>query len=381
MIEQINPFLYGRPIQRKDELVDREQELGDVVAAARSGQALMVYGPRRYGKTSLARVAEEQLLRDWSIGSVYVDLWGITSIADIVNVLGRAFADASGADRVKRFLWDVLRSLGFTVSLGGVSVSRNTTPKSTTDRAALRDLLDVPQRLAARSEAGRLLMILDEFGEIFHVPEQPDALMRNAFQAAPDVSFVFMGSKRSLMDALFTDRQRPFYNFGRRMELGRLPSDALGSFIEQRFDTAGGQITSSAVDVLLTLADGHPYRVQQLAYHTFALAPRRAADEETVQAAKDAALDETAAEFRAIVDGMSPNRRALFVAICREPTTELHSRPYMQRHGIRGSGSLDSALRSLVDSGDVECVDGRPPTPTDPLFAMWARERMNGAVP
>ena len=378
MIEQTNPFLYGRPIQHKEQLVDRERELAELSAAARTGQAVMLYGPRRYGKTSLARVLAERLQQEWAITSIYVDLWGVTSLADIVNVLGRAYAVASGAERMQRFLADLLKSLGFSVSLGGaVSVSRAAPAQNGSDRSALRDLLAVPQRMAARSQAGRLLMVLDEFGEIFHVPGEPDALMRSAFQAMPDVSFVFMGSKRSLMDALFTERQRPFYNFGRRMELGRLPFDALGAFIEQRFTAGGKRIMPAAVDLLLTLTDGHPYRAQQIAFHTFNLASKgQETDEEVVLAAKEAALDETAAEFRAILDGMTPARRAVYVAISREPTVELHSRPYLQRHGIRSSGSLDSALQSLADAGDVELVTGQIPVPTDPLFALWARERM-----
>src|SRR3712207_9345466 len=65
---------------------------------------------------------------------------------------------------------------------------------------SFRALLEVPQRLASRAAGGRVLIVLDEFGEVLNVPGEPDALMRSAFQASPDVSFLFMGSKRSLMD-------------------------------------------------------------------------------------------------------------------------------------------------------------------------------------
>jgi uncharacterized protein len=234
--------------------------------------------------------------------------------------------------------------------------------------------------VAARSPSEQLLMILDEFGEIFNVPGEPDALMRAAFQASPDVSFVFMGSKRTLMDALFADRRRPFYNFGRRMELGKLPYDELGNFVERKFEAAGRRITSGAVDMLLTLTEGHPHRGQQLAYHSFNLTvPQDVADEETVLVAKEVALDETASEFRAILDGMTPAARAVYLAICKEPTTELTSRLYLNRHGIRSTGSLRSAIKSLTNSGDLEQTEGRVPAPTDPLFATWVRERMSSS--
>jgi hypothetical protein len=134
--------------------------------------------------------------------------------------------------------------------------------------------------------------------------------------------------------------------------------------------------------VLLDLSQGHPHRAQQLAFHAFRLAKAsgEAADEETALAAKDEALDEAEPEFRAILDEMSSPRRAAFVALCKEPTDEPHSRPYMRRHGIKGSGALKSALDRLAASGYLERkrTDGRPVS-TDPLLALWIRERMNGS--
>jgi len=378
---QINPFRYGRPLDSIEGLVDRDAELEELLGCVRSGQAVMVYGPRRYGKTSLARVVEGRAREEYGIPGVYVDLWGASSILDIVSVMGQAYALASGTFRMRRFLADLLGRLGFTVRFEGVSVGvgYEGARHGRREREVLMELLRVPQRMSSRTASGRVLVVLDEFGEVLNIPGEPDALMRSAFQDSPDVSFLFMGSKKSLMDGLFSDRRRPFYNFGRRIELGRLPYEGLGNFVEERFENAGRSITPEAVDVLLGLGQGHPYRTQQLAFHAFRLSAVMSADEETVLAAKDAALDESEPEFRAILDTMERPRRAVLVALCKEPTAEIYSRPYMQRHGIKGSGSLKSALDSLLASGDLEQAASSPPRPTDPLLALWVGERMNGA--
>ena len=270
-----------------DGLIDRENERAELLDSVRAGQAVMVYGPRRYGKTSLARAVEREVADEWGILAVHADLWGVSSIAGIVGVLGRSYARVSGVFRVRRFLADLLGSVGFSVNLGQtLSVSYQGSATAEEERAALRALLEVPQRLASRAAGGRVLVVLDEFGEVLNVPGEPDALMRSAFQASPDISFLFMGSKRSLMDGLFTDRRRPFYNFGRRMELGRLPYEPLGGYIEERFEAARRCVTPEAVDVLLDLSQGHPHRAQQLAFHAFRLARAggEAADEETTLA-------------------------------------------------------------------------------------------------
>ena len=58
---------------------------------------------------------------------------------------------------------------------------------------------------------------------------------------------------------------------------------------------------------------------------------------------------------------------------------EMTSRPYLERHGIRGTGSLRSAIRTLTDGGDLEQTKGKVPVPTDPLLAFWIRERTTGS--
>jgi AAA+ ATPase superfamily predicted ATPase len=382
MGEAKNPFSYGRPIERQEELIDRATEKTDLMDCVRTGQPVMVYAPRRYGKTSLARVVAKEAANIWEIPSISVDLWSVTSIADVINVLGRSYARVSNVFRIRRFLADLLGSMGFRVNLGGAfSVSYEARATGEEERAALRSLLEVPERLSSRAPGGRVLLILDEFGEILNVPGEPDALMRSAFQNSPNVSFIFMGSKRSLMNGLFSDRKRPFYNFGRRMEIGRLPHELLGSYIEEKFEAAGRQITEGAVDVLLDQVQGHPHRSQQLAFHAFRLAgPGGVADEETVLAAREEALKEAEPEFRAILDEMSAPRRAVLIAFCREPTDQPYSREYMQRHGVKGSGALTSALDALIAGGHLErrTTKGQP-LPTDPLFAFWIREWITGS--
>jgi hypothetical protein len=56
-----NPFVFGAELE-PGQLVDREEELDQVVRALTGRQKLFLIGPRRYGKTSLLNVAEHQAL-------------------------------------------------------------------------------------------------------------------------------------------------------------------------------------------------------------------------------------------------------------------------------------------------------------------------------
>jgi AAA+ ATPase superfamily predicted ATPase len=55
-----NPFQFGRELGA-GELVNREDEITQVAATIREGGKLFLIGPRRYGKTSILKAAEERL--------------------------------------------------------------------------------------------------------------------------------------------------------------------------------------------------------------------------------------------------------------------------------------------------------------------------------
>jgi hypothetical protein len=61
-----NPFEFGRELGT-GELVDREDEIAEVVSTIRKGGKLFLIGPRRYGKTSILKAASEQAVEEGAI--------------------------------------------------------------------------------------------------------------------------------------------------------------------------------------------------------------------------------------------------------------------------------------------------------------------------
>ena len=52
MIEDVNPFVYSRPVPPED-VVDRDEEVAALLRSAVGGHYVRLYAPRKYGKTSL----------------------------------------------------------------------------------------------------------------------------------------------------------------------------------------------------------------------------------------------------------------------------------------------------------------------------------------
>ncbi|HEV7375243.1 MAG TPA: hypothetical protein VGN95_11040 [Pyrinomonadaceae bacterium] len=57
-----NPFEFGREFGA-DELVNRKEEFDEVIRLISGGENLFAIGPRRYGKTSILKAADDRLRR------------------------------------------------------------------------------------------------------------------------------------------------------------------------------------------------------------------------------------------------------------------------------------------------------------------------------
>ena len=67
-----NPFQYGSVVGA-DAFCDRQRELSDLRRAMENGEKLFVYSERRFGKTSLVKLALRKLPKKRFVGA-YVDL-------------------------------------------------------------------------------------------------------------------------------------------------------------------------------------------------------------------------------------------------------------------------------------------------------------------
>ena len=56
MITDTNPFVYSHPLP-PEEIIDRDEETHELLKNAVGGHFVRLYGPRKYGKTSLLQRA------------------------------------------------------------------------------------------------------------------------------------------------------------------------------------------------------------------------------------------------------------------------------------------------------------------------------------
>src|SRR4030042_675270 len=273
MFDMANPFKFGGLVTGKD-FADRENEMAEILREVRSGTNLVMFSPRRMGKSSLLvemmRRYQKELI--W----VYVDLYGVTTKARMVEAYMSALARSAfgTAEKVVAGARELIRSTRLRVVLSdkgepGVELSMGepTVPE-------IQDIMDVPEEIA-RKRGRRIVVVFDEFQEIGTLDGV--ALlkaMRSRIQAHRHVSYIFAGSKRHLLLSIFEEREGAFYKSARPMELGPIPKEDFVEFLKGKFAAAGGRIDSETASGIVDGSGGNTYYAQQIAHELFDISSR-----------------------------------------------------------------------------------------------------------
>ncbi|HET9593026.1 MAG TPA: hypothetical protein VFP17_08935 [Solirubrobacterales bacterium] len=368
----MNPFSYQGPIAPAN-LIDRGTELEALQTAAANRVAIRLAAPRRFGKSSLLE-AHVAAMRHVGHRAVRVDFSKVSTVGDVSVRLAHAYRElpAEPGRIVSRWA----SRLGVTAAVAGVGFTvAPQAPRLAADeaRAALLQLLDVPRVLFERD--GELTVIcFDEFQDLLVADDDLDGLFRSVIQHhGQAAAYVFAGSQPSLMRALFSEYERPFYGQARPLELSTLPLDEAANDIEALLGADGLLDTDAAVDQLLAFTGGHPQRTILLAHHLYEVLDRKNDVEHPAAAAVDLALTETADALQALWDGFDRNERVVLMALSdgQAPTGSTVA----GEHRIARS-TLGQALdRLLADQRHVQRDDDGKPYLLDPLLAEWLRRR------
>jgi AAA+ ATPase superfamily predicted ATPase len=85
-----NPFVYGETVSG-DNFCNRIQEISELVNDIINGTNVIIFSPRRYGKTSLINQVLE-IVRQKGILSFYVDLFPAVSKQKFIEIYARAIS-------------------------------------------------------------------------------------------------------------------------------------------------------------------------------------------------------------------------------------------------------------------------------------------------
>jgi hypothetical protein len=352
--EPRNPFTFG-DLALDEAFTDREDEVRELASDMRNGQNVLVYAPRRYGKSSLVlRAAQEALRRKTLVG--YCDLMRTptkerfaaalakTIYSDIASPAGQAFERAAELFRGLR----VIPTMEVDPADGSLRFSFQPGRRKSDIDDTVERLLELLGELAAERKRS-VVIIFDEFQEVVSLDPKFPNLMRAVFQAQPEVSHVYLGSRRHVLERIFNDKNEPFWRSAKQLEIGPIPPAQFEPFIRDRFLASGKTISADALTRLLEVSVGHPYATQELAYFVWELVPGGAeASAETVDHALTRVLRSEHNHLTQIWDEAPRPQRLLLLALAEEPTDSPYSAEYHENHDLPATPTLQTALKGLI---------------------------------
>jgi hypothetical protein len=369
----VNPFNYQGPVEPA-RLIDRRSELDILQHAAADRVAIRLAAPRRFGKTSLLDAHVERM-RVVGHRAVRVDMSKVATVGDVAARFAEAFLALPTDPRRSVRRW--MGRLGITAKLPGLQLhvepNRSRSPAGPDEaRTALLELLDVPLGLY-QADGGLTVICLDEFQDLLVADDALDGLVRSVIQHhGSAAAYVFAGSQPSLMRALFSDHERPFYGQARPLDLPSLPVVEAAHDIASLL-VADGLDAGNSVDELLAFTGGHPQRTLLLAHHLYNLLDSATPSEDVTASAIDMAVVETRDAHQAVWENLGRVERVVLMVLA-DGQAPSGSRVAAEHRIARST--LQDALERLLNDERLVQRDGQGrPFLLDPLFAEWLRWR------
>jgi uncharacterized protein len=377
--QQSNPFRFGA-LALGAAFTDRQAELRELAAEMRNGQDVLVYAPRRYGKSSLVLRAAGRAERDGALVG-YVDLLKVTSrerfAAALARTIHRDLDTAPG--RAYERAAELFRGLRIVPTMevdpqdGSLSFSFRATRRRTDIDDTIESLLELLGRIGVERER-RVVMIFDEFQEIVELDPRYPNLLRAVFQAQPEVAHIYLGSKRHVLDRIFGDRNEPFWRSAKKLEIGLIAPALFARFVRARFDRTDKGITEAAAARLVELTAGHPYGTQELAHEVWERTPGGAfAYESDVDAGLERVLRAEHNHLEQLWADAPRTQRRLLSALAAEPTASPYAEGYRMAHDLPPAPTLQSALTALARKELVGRLEDGTLAIIEPFLAAWVR--------
>ena len=350
-----NPFVFGKVVKNQ-QFINRHNERLELAGEIENHTNIILYAPRRYGKTSLVLQTFSDLQKKYKnkFAGLAVDFYRIHSKEKFIVALAREYAANSGftIEKALTFFKNSLRGVTPSVSLDHLGNPKfEITLTSSSAEAALEDILALPQKLA---QSGKLTAVLfDEFQEITALNGNDfQKELRSIIQHHHLVSYIFSGSKFHLFQAIFNRQTNPLYNIGKSKHLDIIPEKDFIPYISRRLRKINKTFNTKNVSTILQLTKNVPYYVQMLAHEVYNLAllnPQQDA-RQLIELASENIISDKNDEFLIVYENLSLSSKRVLDMVLKTDGVALFRKELLTQYQIAAS-TLKKALKDLTEKG------------------------------
>lgn len=231
---------------------------------------------------------------------------------------------------------------------------------------------------AAGMQRRRVALAFDEFQQLGALkPESGGASLegavRHAAERAEHITYLFAGSEKHLLAAMFEDAQRPLYRLCRKIPLDRIGSADYLAFLQQAAEIRWSKpIEESAIKRILAATARHPYYVNALCGRLWLRA--RPPTPETASAAWSRIVEEDRRVVVGPLARLAPTQRALLRAVAQAEDGVAHPTSHRFLAPLRLPTSSGGRAKEALERDDLIRQDENGHwTLVDPVMASYLR--------
>lgn len=370
----LNPFQFGK-IVSDENFCNRNDEILKIKSHINDGYSLWLYAPRRFGKTSLIKKVFKETK---DIKTIYIDLYNIKSVDDFCRKYSEMLAKElfdwkqdikSLTGKLAQYFKNLYPVVSFD-ELGFPSFSLD--QKNIEKQSSIETILNLPEKIAKNNKS-KICIAFDEFQEIERIDKFIINWMRTAFQNHKNVSYIFLGSKQSLMRTIFTSLNSPFYEFAIKMDINNIKHDELAIFIKNKFELNKLTISNKNINDILQKSECHPHFTQYFASVVFDFI-RNGENQNSKEFPikwMDYIINSQTVIFQNIYDQLNNNQRKILLAISQsDNNTELYSTEMRDKYDLPASSSINTVIKSLLNK-DLIRKEQEIYKLNNPIFKEW----------
>lgn len=366
------PFQYGK-LATKENFVNRVEDRAQLKGFLSSHINVMLVSPRRWGKSSLVKVAMDELMEEnANVRVCYIDAFSIGSEAEFYRTFASqviACASSKFEKRVqdaKKFLTGVVPQV---VIKDNVTDFMAFDVKFIPQEQDKMDILRLPETLAVNKKI-QIIVCIDEFQQLANLPEYKnmEGKMRSAWQQQQHVSYCLYGSKRHMMMDIFNNSNSPFYMFGQMLFLQKISKTEWVPFIVDTFRKSGKLITTSFAERICDVVECHSWYLQQLCYFIWN-ATSSEVTEQSFEYGLHQLLNTNSPMFQSDTETLPPSQIEMLRAI-KDGVQQLASAEAKSRYSL-GSPNTISKNKKLLQNKDIVEKQRGKLVFVDPVYKLW----------
>ena len=219
-----------------------------------------------------------------------------------------------------------------------------------------------------------IYIAIDEFQQIIYYPETgTEALLRSYMQFAPNVHFIFSGSKQHLMAQIFNSPDRPFYQSTVGMGLYPLHEEIYYDFARRFFEAKKGRLSKEIFHAIYTQFDGVTANIQQILNRLYEIS-KTIDNEQQVTEAIQHIINRSSMQYEGLLLFLTDNQLSLLKAIAKTDCVKSpQAAEFIRQYELPSASSVKTALTVLIDK-DLVYHNTNGYTVYDRFFALWLKQ-------